>query len=278
MGIATSSEEMTGIDKAITDYMAYLLIQGFISQPRKEFNILEYDVESALVDNLVYSFVSELEKKTTELQTHSPTEDGAERLPSTVTPIIFLGIGTAGLIFFPFNPKAINMAGMSFLWSLRVGVRGGGQVISSHLKQWEGSHQNSSEQDIDYALSGGLFVPYLVIAIVLPNHQIALLITGMVCAHGSSLLEEVQLADYQQQGLTEYEANKLCAQNNLGISIFLLMIPASPTMKLIYVVLGTEFAKIGCDCALNGIKEDILPDNQWLKILPEFLLEPKFLS
>ena len=95
----------------------------------------------------------------------------------------------------------------------------------------------------------------------------------MMCAHGSSLLEEIQLADYQQQGLTEYEANQLCAQNNLGISIMLLMIPASPPMKLINVVLGTEFAKIGCDCALNVIKKDILPDHEWLKILSEFLPE-----
>ena len=48
--------------------MAFLSIQGFLGQPQKDFNIAQYDVESALVDNLIYSFVSELEKKTSELE------------------------------------------------------------------------------------------------------------------------------------------------------------------------------------------------------------------
>ena len=77
--------------------------------------------------------------------------------------------------------------------SLRVGVRGSGQLASSYLKQWEGSGQNSTALDIDYGLSGGLFVPYLIVTVAFPDYKIILLIAGMTCAHGTSLLEDTQL-------------------------------------------------------------------------------------
>ena len=200
--------------------LAFLILQSGVCMLSQKYDVATvdtYDAVTALIDNIAYSWVSEMGTTSQNIVSHYARNATWTRI---ITPSVFLSVGSAGVLSRRVDPKSVTVSGMTLIWSLRIGIKESFLELSKNVKQLSGYNNQPSQDNPDYYLSFSLCIPTTVLKTHFPGYELTDLVASMACSLGSSAYEDARLNDLRIAGHSEEQANLLCARENFAINTF----------------------------------------------------------
>ena len=259
--IQSSLTVLAEVGTLSTGLIATLVVQ-FVGEAQG-YDVQTYDTETAVVDNFVYTYVSELEKQLSALL--GETEQ-VSTVVEWVSPVVFISVGS-GLK--PDDLQHLTLRDMVGIWSSRVGIKRTGLLATKQVKML-----TQKELDAEYGMSLLFCVPVMV-AVRFDAGTYVFLIADMGCSHGASQFQEAWLKELNNLGFSKRDAEMMCSRETMLLVLGIIAMGGSEVMKprSMYSIFSGHLLKVSVDCLMTGLKTELLPEDRTLAATCEIMIE-----
>lgn len=271
--VLNNSQSTLELDQSTLNFISFVGIQMLIGLSNTEFDLRDRDVPAAVVDNLIFANMFEMESNVKEVL---PKVLPSEELAEVVTPALFVTASLSRMALHPLARGAMTPLDISTFWGLRAGIKGTGPLISKGFYYAAGIDDPKKSPGLNYALSFGMCLPASALATLNPGFNTPTIIANLFCAQAASQFQEARIDSLMSQNHTETDALTRCAAQNLMLGFLLLSLSSKSVLGLASLTFGSEITKSGCDCSLKMLKHKSLPEQGIQRTVAAFLFEGTF--